>query len=87
MLLWLSGFGLIMHLAHHGPHQEAISFGASQAVCLLAICVEAGYHEANKAQPKFLAFLRLAALLAIIAHASIAAGLVLFPGFQQAPGR
>ena len=73
MLLWTSGFSLIMHLAHHGPRRELWAFGVSQGVCLIALCFEAGYHEADRSRPGFLAYLRLAALLAIIAHAFVAA--------------
>jgi hypothetical protein len=81
MLLWLSGFGLIMHLAHHGPRRELLAFGASQAVCLLALCFEAGYHESGRSRPGFLAYLRFAALLGVIAH-SVVSG---WPGLLQAP--
>ncbi len=69
MLLWTSGLGLVMHLAHHGPRRELLAFGASQGICLIALCFEAGYHEAGRSRPGFLVYLRLAALLGVIAHA------------------
>ena len=73
MPLWMSGFGLVMHLAHHGPRHELWAFGASQGLCLLALVFEVGYHEADRPRPAFLVYLRLVALLAVIAHATISA--------------
>ncbi len=83
MLLWTSGFGLLVHVAHHGPRPEAIAFVVSQAICFLALCFEAGYHEAGRARPKFAVLLRIAAVMAISVHAIIAVGPALLP--QPAP--
>jgi len=83
MLLWTSGFGLLMHVAHHGPQAEALAFTASQVVCFLALCFEAGYHEAGRVRSRFVVLLRIVSVSAVATHAVICAWPALMPTFGR----